>query len=112
MQCPNIQHIKFSTDSLKALDEIKRIKQLSVLLSSSMVSGTLSTIFLGANSLTTTYSVYSADFDSLTRALKAVPIITRTLIERIAGETYLSLTDYKEKKFWKAVYLGCKVNKK
>ena len=99
----------FSQTSIKALDEIKRKRQLSNLLSTFLVSGTLSTIFLGANSLSSTYSVYSTDFVTLTRAMKAVPILIRSQIETIAGDTYMNLKNHKEKQFWKAVYLGCKV---
>ena len=110
MKCPTIHHITFSPQSQKALDEIKRIKHLSNLLSNFLVSGTLSTIFLGAHPVAATYSVYSTDFEALTRAMTAVPVLTRSLIEKIAGRTHMHLKNHKEKQFWKAVYLGCKVN--
>ena len=110
MKCPTIQHITFSKQSKESLDEIKRIKSLSNLLSTFLVSGTFSNIFLGANSATATYSIYSTDFEALTRAMRAVPVLTRSLIEKIAGRTHMTLTNPKEKKFWKAVYLGCEVN--
>jgi hypothetical protein len=110
MKCPTIKHLIFSPQSQKAFEEIKRIKHLSNLLSNFLVSGTLSTIFLGANSTTATYSVYSTDFEVLTRAMMAVPIITRNRIETIAGDTQMTVRNQKEKQFWKAVYLGCKVN--
>ncbi len=110
MKCPTIQNITFSTQSKKSLKEIKQMKKLSNLLSKFLVSGTLSTIFLGANSASATYSVHSTDFEALTRAMIAVPIITRSRIESIAGETQMMVMNQKEKQFWKAVYLGCKVN--
>jgi len=110
MKCPTIHQLTFSQRSKESLDEIKRIKSLSNLLSTFLVSGTLSTIFLGANSATATYSVYSTDFETLTKAMKAVPVLTRSLIEKIAGRTQMYSTNPKEKQFWKAVYLGCKVN--
>jgi len=110
MKCPTIQHITFSKQSKESLNEIKRLKNLSNLLSTFLVSGTLSTIFLGANSATATYSIYSTDFVTLTRAMRAVPVLTRSLIEKTAGRTHMSVTNPKEKQFWKAVYLGCKVN--
>lgn len=110
MECPTIQHLTFSKRSKEALDEIKRIKSLSNLLSTFLVSGTLSTIFLGANSASSTYSVYSTDFETLTKAMNSVPVFTRSLIEKIAGRTQMYITNPKEKQFWKAVYLGCKVN--
>jgi len=65
MKCPTIQHMTFSYQSKKSLGEIKRIKHLSNLLSNFLVSGTLSTIFLGANPAKATYSVYSTDFEAL-----------------------------------------------
>jgi hypothetical protein len=109
MKCPHIKNMTFSQTSINALDEIKRKKQLSNLLSTFLVTGNLSTIFLGANTLSSTYSVYSTDFDTLTRAMKTVPILIRSQVENIAADTYMGLTNYKEKQFWKAVYLGCKV---
>jgi len=109
MKCPHIENMKFSKTSINALNEIKRKKHLSNLLSTFLVTGNLSTIFLGANTLSSTYSVYSTDFVTLTRAMKAVPILLRSQVENIAADTYMSLTNYKEKQFWKAVYLGCKV---
>lgn len=40
----------------------------------------------------------------------AVPLITRNRIETIAAETQMTVRNPKEKQFWKAIYLGCKVN--
>lgn len=45
MKCPTIQKITFSHESKKSLNEIKRINNLSKLLSTLMASGTLSTIY-------------------------------------------------------------------
>jgi hypothetical protein len=110
MKCPTIHQLTFSQRSKESLEEIKRIKSLSNLLSVSLVTGTLSTIFLGANSATASYSLNSTDFVTLTKAMKSVPVLTRSLIERIAAKTHMYSTNPKEKQFWKAVYLGCKVN--
>lgn len=110
MKCPNIEELQFSSASLAGLAQIKNKNDLSKLLITLTGGGTLMTIFLGSSALASTYSVYSTDFSTMSRALASVPAIKRKVIEDIAFSTQMKVTNYKEKVFWKAIYLGCKGN--
>ena len=110
MDCPNIGEIKFSSRSLDAIEEIKRIKKLSNMLASAMSGGVVVNIFLGNDLTKASYSLYSTDFEVFTAAMMAVPKITRKLIEDTADRAWLDTSDHKEQLFWRAISRGCSVH--
>lgn len=85
MKCPNIDDIDFSNASIASLNEIKRIQDLSSLLSKAVGLGSLANIFVGNNLVAASYSVYSHDFAIMTKALKGASALTRSRIETVAG---------------------------
>ena len=109
MYCPSFIDLKFSQTSKDALKEINRKQELSQLLAKAVSYGSVINMFLGNDALKSSYSISGHDFMLMTQALQTIPHITRRVIEDIAGNTYLKVTNYDEKKFWKAVYSGCKI---
>lgn len=109
MECPNIAEISFSNTSKDAIDEVRRIKKASDSLLKTVAAGHVVNIFLGNDPLKASYALYSTDFQSMAKALTAVPKITRRRIADIADMAYLSVVDYKEKQFWKAISSGCRI---
>jgi len=43
--------------------------------------------------------------------MTAIPLMKRSIIERIAGLTALRVSTREERLFWKTIYLGCKGGK-
>ena len=110
MNCPNIGEIKFSTRSLDAIEEIKRIKQFSNMLASAMSGGVVVNIFLGNDLTKASYSLYSTDFEVFSQAMMAVPKVTRKLIENAADRAWLDTSNHKEQQFWRAISNGCSIH--
>ena len=110
MRCFDIKDIEFSPMSVRAIKEIRRIKKLSTYLIAVTGTGHLATIFLGNGPIQASYSLYSTDFQLMTRAMAGVPAITRRLISDVAARTYLRSTDLKERQFWRTVYTGCRID--
>ena len=109
MECPNIENLKFSQTSIDAIEEIRQKRELSDLLIKAIGYGTWANIFVGNGMLEMTYSLYSTDFESMAKTMAKVPLITRSMIQKISHMTYLRVSDYKEKQFWSAVGRGCSI---
>ena len=45
----------------------------------------------------------------MTAAMKSVPDILRSEIEKIAANAYMTVGSHQERTFWKAIYHGCKI---
>ncbi len=110
MECPNIGNIKFSTTSIDAIEDIRRRAALSEKLVKFIGAAHVLNIFFGNGMLEATYSLYSTDFELMADGMKSVQIIVRGRIIRIAEETYLMVSDHKEKQFWRAVASGCSLH--
>ncbi len=109
MKCPNIEDLQFSSSSALALKEIKNINDLSKMLAVATGVGSLINIFAGNGVGKSAYSIYSHDFETMSRGILAIPAISRKRISDISFTAHQKVTSYKEKLFWKAIYLGCKV---
>jgi len=108
MNCPDIGQIKFSQTSISAINDIRSRQLFSNTLLITMGAGTVLTIFsLGSSLPETSYSLYSTDFKSMSNAMSSVPTLTKQVISDIAFRAQQDVKDYKEKKFWEAVYEGC-----
>jgi hypothetical protein len=59
--------------------------------------------------LKSTYTIYSTDFEAMSRAMAGVASITKRRIDDISRLAHLAVTDYKEKRFWQAISDGCSV---
>lgn len=110
MECPNLGEIKFSQISLDAIEDIRRRQRLSGSLVVAIGAGHIINIFFGNGLLESTYSLYSTDFELMSKGMKSAPLLVRDAIESVAEMAYLSVPTHKEREFWRAVASGCKTH--
>lgn len=109
MECPSLIGLELSNASKEGLAEIKNVVEIGKYLTYSTAFGQLGTIFLNSSPLEASYNIYNTDFEAFAKGLSAIPSITKKRIEQIAGHKWRNVSNYGEKKFWRAVYEGCKL---
>jgi len=110
MECPNIGNIKFSATSIDAIEDIRRRTAAADKLVKFIGAAHILNIFFGNGMLEATYSLYSTDFELMAEGMKSVPAAVKGRIMIIADETFLRVSDAKEKQFWRAVSSGCSIH--
>ena len=110
MDCPNIDQLGLSTVSKSAIEDIRDKLRFSRALVYFTGIGTMASIFAGNGHVEANYSLYSTDFELMTKALVKVPNITKRSIETVANNAWFNVSSREEKQFWEAVSNGCKVN--
>lgn len=105
MECKTVPSVTFGPKSRAAIEEIRRKHQLSLMLQTLIPVGTMANIFLGNDALKSAYNVYSTDFETMGRAVAAVPAIEQAVILRIAKLAALD-TAGAESEFWKQIAGG------
>jgi len=108
MECQTINGLVFSYASKQAIKEIRRVEGLSSALLTITGVGTFANIFLANKVIEASYSLSTTDFKMMTKGMTAIPLMKRSIIERIAGLTALRVSTREERLFWKTIYLGCK----
>lgn len=108
MQCISINNITFDQDSLDAIREIRKKRQLLATLSVAMPVGTMANIFLGNGVLKSSYNITQTDFTTLAQAVRGLPAIQRKIIRDIAAMQALSHFG-KESMFWRGIADGCNI---
>lgn len=109
MECPTLGEIKFSKESIEAIEEIRKIKIASKNLIKAIGYGHITNILLSNDALQAQYSLYSTDFEKMSKAMASVPAIAKKRIADISGIAYMTVLDHKERRFWKAIYSGCSI---
>lgn len=107
MECQSIDGLKLDNESLRAIEEIRRKRNLAEYLTSTLSSGVLATILTTGKPLLMSYNIYQSDFQAFANAMFAVPVILRGEIEKIAGRQLIRSLDPKQRSFWKGIYYGC-----
>lgn len=111
MECIPIIGLVFDQQSIDAIEDIKRRNDLFITLSKVMTHGVLFNIFAGkgkGSGLAIAHNITQTDFEMLAKALKAMPVIQRRVIQKIAEEQAIyHMPKYKEKMFWIGVSEGC-----
>jgi len=110
MECPILGEIRFSQVSIAAIEDIRRRQALAGKRVLAIGAGYIINIFFGNGMLEATYSLYSTDFELMSKGMQAAPLIVRKSIENVADMTQLMVSNHKEKEFWRAVSAGCKVH--
>ena len=106
MKCVFVNDVKFSQSSINAIKDIRRRTQLSNPLTAALPAGVMINIFLGNKPLQSVHNISQTDFESLSKAMAAVPSIQRKLIHDIDVMQALEHSG-KEAQFWKGVANGC-----
>lgn len=106
MQCVSIDSLVLSSRSLVAIKDIERRTHLSSVLKRVMSAGTMVNIFAGNGVMKSGFFVTQTDFEALSKAIAALPNITRRVIRDIADRQQL-LRSGKEREFWRGVANGC-----
>ncbi|MCF6236924.1 MAG: hypothetical protein L3J70_11240 [Gammaproteobacteria bacterium] len=109
MKCIPIYDVKFDSSSIAAINDIKRRRNLTLVLSQVMPFGTMANIFVGNGALKSSYNIKQTDFEALAQAMASLPEIQRKIIRDIAKIEAVSHIG-KESTFWKGVADGCKIN--
>ena len=65
-------------------------------------------IFAGNGMVEASYALYDTDFETLAKSMTSIPAIQRKVIQNIADMMWLSVSDNKEKQFWRAISRGCR----
>jgi biotin transporter BioY len=108
MKCMPINNITFDHDSLEAIREIRKKRQLLATLAIVMPVGTMANIFLGNGVLKSSYNITQTDFATLAKAVHGLPAIQRKIIRDIAAMQALSHFG-KESMFWRGIADGCSI---
>jgi len=109
MQCIPIYGLNFDQESVNAIKDIKRRNELFLVLSRVMPFRTMANIFLGNGALQSAYNISQTDFETLAKAIAALPALQRKIIHDIAAMQFLTHSG-RESKFWKGVADGCGLN--
>lgn len=96
VDCPNIEDLVFSPASIKAINDIKRIQKYSKMLSVALAVGQFATIFVGNDSLKSTYSFYSTDFEVMANSMLSVPAIELAELNKTIDLVLMRTNNYKE----------------
>jgi len=104
----------FDEQSINAIEDIKRRNDLFTTLSKVMTHGVLFNIFAVGRGigpgLKIPSNIKQTDFEVMAMALKAMPVIQRRVIQKIAEEQAIyHISKHKEFTFWKNIAEGCSV---
>jgi len=108
MKCTSIHSVTFNQESVEAIREIRRKRQLLNSLAVVMPVGAMTNIFLGNGALKSAYNISQTDFTTLAKAIHGLPAIHRKVIRDIAAMQALSHSG-KESLFWRGVTDGCSI---
>ena len=108
MKCVFINDVKFSKESIEAINDIRRRSQFATALSIAMPTGVMLSIFLGNKSLQSAYNISQTDFKTLSKAITSMPSIQRKVIYDIAAMQALTHSG-KESQFWRGIADGCDI---
>ena len=100
-----VAEVGIGPKSMAAIEEIRQKRQLAAMLRVANPDGTLANIFVGNDSLKATYSIYGTDFETMGRAMAAVPAIEQAVILRTAQMAALD-TSGPESEFWRQFARG------
>lgn len=109
VKCPNIGKIHFSSRSIQAIEEIRRLRQAADQLATLLGAGIMVNLFAGQKPLEAAYAIYEADFEAFAKAMHSIPAILKRRIRDEADRAWLSVSDYQEKTFWQAISVGCEL---
>ena len=105
MECKTVAGVRFGPKSVAAIEEIRQKRQLAAMLRVAIPTGTIANLFVGNDSLKAAYSIYGTDFETMGRAMAAVPAIEQAVILRIAQMAALD-TSGPESGFWRQFARG------
>jgi len=98
-----IQGLELSPSSLESIKEINRKVKNMKLLSALYGSTAIYQVFFKNNFATATYNLSTADWDTFSRGVTSIPVITRKIIKDEALSHFTNKTG-NELKFWQCVY--------
>lgn len=107
MNCQSIDGLTLGSDSIRAVEEIRKKQSLANYMSSLLSGGVLANILITNQSLVMPFNIYQTDFQMYAKAMNAVPFILKNEIEKIASYQLLRNLDHKQRTFWKGIYYGC-----
>ena len=110
MECPTIEGLGFDARSREGLTKIRKIRELSQVLATSISLGVFLNIFAGSNTAESAYNIYSTDWQLFAQAMIAVPAIQRRAIyNEAAMQAFDHMNQRRQHLFWKAVANGCQI---
>jgi hypothetical protein len=108
MECIPIDNLSFDYESLEAIRDLRKRRQIVDVLSIALPVGAMANIFLGNGVLKSSYNITQTDFVTLAESIRGLPSIERKVIRDIASLQALSHFG-KEFLFWRGVADGCSI---
>lgn len=108
--CENIVGLQLDSESLAAIERIKKRSQAGQLLAMALSAGVLNSIFTKSNAANAAWNISQTDWQMYSQAMRSIPDITRTAIRNDAQQmqlTYNMRNNRKLEKFWEGVANGC-----
>lgn len=107
MACPDIEGLKFSPNSRKALADIQRLRGLADALATVITAGVFMNIFVRSSVLTSSNNIRTTDWKKWSQAMRSIPDTLRERIRLIAFDQSQVHPFGDEHKFWSAIVDGC-----
>lgn len=110
-KCVPLNNVKLDIISQKALKTIRDKKNAGDMLAATVTVGVFSSIFTKSNPPQAAFNITQTDWSLYTKAMKAVPVITKRAIEKEVEFMILHYQLHNNPKllqFWQGVYSGCK----
>jgi len=110
MNCESINGLQFDAESKRAIEKIRSRAELTKFMSGTLSLGVLSNIFSTNAPLQVSYNIYSTDFVAFSKATMGLERIYRYKVRQIAEQQYLRVGDYNQRRFWRMILEGCKID--
>lgn len=112
--CEPILGLVLDNESEKAIKRIRAIPSFGNMLAGSITSGVFISLFANNNPPVASYNIVQADWKLYSEAMRAIPLITKRLVEREIDTMYWHYQmpgnrDHKHEKFWRGLKNGCKL---
>lgn len=110
--CEPIIGLKLDAKSIEALERIKEKNRLGQILATTVTAGVFNSIFTKNKAPVVGYNITQTDWELYAEAMKAIPIITKSSIQKEIDLMLLHYYmpgkyDHKHVQFWKGMKNGC-----
>ncbi len=106
--CPDIQNIEFSQESKSSLRLVQSKLKFGSLLKLTVSAGTLFAALYEDKAIPQMVNIKTTDWHLLGQVMVGIPEVEKREIEKISMGM-ATRTNGDEYKFWKALFLGCKL---
>jgi len=112
MPCSPIINLSLDNESKAALERIKKKQNIAKLLGATISVGVFNSIFTKNKAPVAAFNITQTDWDLYSKAMAALPIIQKRLIEKeidlMIVHYQMGKYDDKHVQFWKGMKQGCK----